>query len=147
VLLVLAAATTYEALVAFEVVELGELPGEQAPGAWTVGFIAGLGLVAAALVAGWLAVVGDRAPQLAALLAPAAAAFMVAHQYTFDSYYLPTLVRYSERDVPPALVFALAGIAVATGVVTLRRRRTGLAVSVPVILACALTAWFSGLGH
>jgi hypothetical protein len=82
------------------------------------------------------------------LLAPTAAAFLLAHFHTYDPYYLPSLIRYSERDfVPPALVDTLAAAAVATGIVTLMRRRLGLALSAPTILACGLAAWWSGFGH
>jgi hypothetical protein len=147
-LVVLAVATTYEALVALRVVELGSLPGEGPPGAEAMGVLAAFGLLAAMLVSAVLVREGDGAPALAALLAPAAGAFLVARFYAFDPYYLPTLIRYAERDfVPPAVVFALAALALGAGVLTLLSRRVGLALSVPAILACALTAWFSGLGH
>jgi hypothetical protein len=82
------------------------------------------------------------------LLAPAAAAFLLAYFHTYDPYYLPTLIRYSERDfVPPALVYGLVGVAFAVGLVTLLRRRAGLVLSVPTILACALAAFWAGIGH
>ena len=87
-------------------------------------------------------------PGASALLAPAAGAFLVAHLYTFDPYYLPTLVRYSERDfVPPALAFGLAAAAFAAGLVTLRRRRLGLLLSAPAIALCELAALWSAGGH
>lgn len=89
-----------------------------------------------------------RRSDASASLAPAAAAFLLAYFYTFDSYYLPSLIRYSERDfVPPVVVFVLVGLSLAAGLVTLRRRRAGLALSVPLILACALTAFLTGAGH
>ena len=143
----LAAVTAYEALVALRVIELGDVPGEGAPGAGLVGVLAGVGLLAAAFVSFVLARSG-RAPAAAALLAPAAGAFLLAFFYTFDPYYLPTLIRYSERDfVPPPLVFALAALALAAGLGTLLRRRAGLVLSVPAILACALAAFWAGVGH
>jgi hypothetical protein len=148
VLLVLAAATVYETLVALRVVELGSLPGEGPPGAELMGFVAAIGLLVAMLVSAMLAGVGTTAPALSALLAPAAGAYLLARFYSFDSYYLPSLIRYSERDfIPSAVVFVLVGVSLAAGIVTLRRRRVGLALSVPLILVCALAAFFSGVGH
>jgi hypothetical protein len=150
ILLVLAAllgATVYEALVALRVIDLGSLPGEGPPGAGFVGWVAATGLVTAALLC---AVLGrsERAPALSALLAPAAGAFLLAYFHAFDPYYLPSLIRYSERDfVPPALVYALAGATLAVGVVTLLRRRPGLVLSVPAILMCGLAAFWAVIGH
>jgi hypothetical protein len=147
VFLVLAAATVYEALVALRIIDLGSLPGEGPPGAEVVGVVAAVALVAAALLSALLFRMRE-APVLSAFLAPDAGAFLLARFYAFDPYYLPTLIRYADRDfVPPGVVFALAGLALAAGALTLTRRRAGLVLSVQAILACALTAWFSGLGH
>jgi hypothetical protein len=148
VLAVLVAATVYEALVALRIVDLGSLPGEAPPGGEAMGVLAAVGLLAATLVSVALVREGNGAPALAALLAPAAGAFLVARFYAFDAYYLPTLIRYADRNfVPPAVVFVLAGLAVGGGLLTLRSRRVGIALSVPAILACALAAWYSGVGH
>jgi hypothetical protein len=144
---VLGATTAYEAAVAFRVIELGSLPGEESPGGDIVSVAAALGLLAGAVLTAALVRVRRPTP-LAALLAPSAAAFLVAHFYTFDSYYLPTLIRLSDRDfMPPALVFSVAGVAIASGLLTRVRPWLGLALSAPSILACALTAWFSSVGH
>jgi hypothetical protein len=148
VLTVLAAAIVYETLVAVRVVELGSLPGEGPPGAGMMGLVAAIGLLAPMLVSAVLVGVGTTAPALSALLAPAAGAYLLARFYSFDPYYLPSQIRYSERDfVPPIVVFALAALCVGAGLMTLRKRRVGLALGVPLILVCALTAFFSGLGH
>src|SRR5687768_6763726 len=148
VLLVFAGATVYEALVALRVIELGSLPGEGPPGGELVGFVAAIGLLAASLLSAVLAAMNRAAPALSALLAPAAGGFLLARFYSFDPYYLPSLIRYSERDfVPPVVVFVLVGLSLAVGLMTLQRRRTGLALSVPSILACALAAWFAAIGH
>ena len=147
VLGLLTTATVYEALVALRVINLGSLPGEGPPGAGFVGWVAAMGLVTAAFLCAVLAR-SERAPALAALLAPAAGAFLLAYFHAFDPYYLPSLIRYSERDfVPPALVYALAGATLAVGVVTLLRRRPGLVLSVPAILMCGLAAFWQGSGH
>jgi hypothetical protein len=147
VLACLIGATVYELLVALGVIELGSLPGEGPPGASIAGWIAAVGLLAAALLCAALAWAGS-APALSAWLAPAAGAFLLAFFHTYDSYYLPTLVRYSERDfVPPALVYVLAAAAFAVGLVTFLRRRPGLVLSVPAILACGVAAGWSSIGH
>ena len=147
VLMLLLGATAYELLVALGVIDLGSQPGEGPAGAGVVGIFAAIALVASAGLSAALAR-ADRAPALSALLAPAAGVFLVAHFYTYDPYYLPTLIRYAEREfVPPILVFALAAAALAGGLVTLRRRRIGLALSVPTILMCALAAFWAGIGH
>jgi len=151
VLVVLAAfiaATVYELLVALDVIQPGHQPGEAPPGSVLAGFVAGGAVGAAALLAGILVRRRDAASQLAALLAPAAAAFMVAHFYTYDAYSLPTLIRLSERDfVPIPAVFGIAAFAAGAGLITLLRRPFGLVLTVPAVLFCGVTAWFSGLGH
>jgi hypothetical protein len=143
----LVAATAYEILVAVEIVEPGSDPGEGAPGAGIVGWLAAISLLGAAILCAVLATMRN-APRLAALLAPASAAFLLAYFQTFDPYYLPSLIRYSERDfVPPALVYALGAAAVAVGVLTLLRRRAGLVLSVPTILVCGLAAVWASISH
>jgi hypothetical protein len=147
VVAVLACATLYQGLIAVGAVELGSLPGEGAP----AGEALGVAVAATILVATFLAVglaARPTAPRVAALLAPAAAAFLIAHVYTFDPYYLPTLRRYvTDGTVSPLLVAALALLAALAGSVTLARSRIGLALSAPLILACGVTAWAAGLGH
>ena len=143
---VLLAATLYEALIAFQVIELGSQPGDGAPGERTVALIA----VLAMLVGSGLAVVaaaGARVP-FVPVIAPAAAAFLVARFYAFDPYYLPDLRRFSEDGMlPPALVYGVFALAVGAALLTLANRRLGAALSVPVILACALLAQVVVGGH
>jgi hypothetical protein len=144
----LGGATTYEALVAFEVIPLGSLPGEGPRGQTFVGLAAALGIAAAAFLAATLASLSPRRAVLPALLAPAAAAFLVAYFYTFDTYYLPSTMRYADRDfVSPTVVFALAGLGAGAGMLAWLKPRLGLALSSPLILACGLVAWYSGVGH
>jgi len=74
----------------------------------------------------------------------AAAAWVVAHYYAFDPYYLPTHRRFSDAgSVSPYWVYgvAAAGIAVAAA-----SRRTSLAAAVYVVV-CALTVIGMGIGH
>lgn len=140
-------ATVYELLVALRVIELGTLPGEGPPGASVAGWVAALALLGAAVLCVVLAITRN-APALAALLAPAAGAFLLSYFHTFDPYYLPPRIRYSERDfVPPEFVYVLVAAAVAVGLLTLLRRRPGLVLSAPTILACGLAAGWASIGH
>jgi sulfite exporter TauE/SafE len=143
---VLVGASLYEALVALGVIELGSQPGEGPRGEQAVALIA----VCAMLVAAGLALVaalGARVP-FVALLPPAAAAFLVARFYTFDPYYLPALRRFSDDGMlPPGLVYGMVALAIGAGLLTRVNRRLGAALSVPVILACALFAQVVVGGH
>jgi hypothetical protein len=148
VLAAFAAATVYQVLVAVNVVHFGGLPGEGPPAGELVGFLAGGAFAASVVLASVLARRRNEGPSLAAALASAAALFMVAHFYTYDPYYLPTLIRQSEKEfVPPLVVYVLAALSVGVGLVTLRKRAAGLVLTVPAVLLCGLTAWFSRLGH
>lgn len=148
VVAILLVTAAYEALVAFGVIQMGSLPGEGPPGSKLVGLAAAAGLLGAALVSAALIRAGRAAPAFSALLAPAAGVYLLARFYTFDAYYLPTLIRYSERDfVPPILVYAMVVASLGAGLVALRRRRAGLALSVLSILLSALAAFWTGVGH
>jgi hypothetical protein len=123
-------------------IALGDEPGE------------GPGLLETALVAaGWFAIlvvavfylVGrlrseERVVWAEPLLAPAAAAYMVAVFHSFDPYFLPDLQRYSENDfVQPAWVYGLAGVAVVAGLWTFRAPQSGLRATALVLFAVLLT--------
>ena len=140
VLVAIFGATVYELLVALRVIELGSLPGmvRPAPGSWAGSPPSPCSVPP--FSASYSRSRGtDR--RLQPLLAPAAGAFLLAYFHTFDPYYLPPRIRYSERDfVPPELVYALVAAAVAVGLLTLLRRRAGLVLSAPTILACGLAA-------
>lgn len=142
-LAVLAAATLYESLVALGAVDLGPLPGQGPPGE---GFVLTVALFAMA-VGVVVAVAAHRSPAVA-LLAPAAAAFLVARFYTFDPYYSPALRRMSDGGVvSPALVFLMVGLALCAALLTRVRSGAGVALTAPVVLGCALLAFVVGVGH
>ena len=85
---------------------------------------------------------------MAELLAPAAAAFLVARFYTFDPYYLPTLRRASDGGlVAPEVVYLLAGLALVAGLLVRLRPRVGLWLTSVVMIGCALFAWVAYGGH
>jgi hypothetical protein len=142
----LVCATTYEALVAFGVIELGSQPGDGPPGAQTLALIAVLTMLVAAGLA-LAAALGTRVP-FVALLPPAAAAFLVARFYTFDPYFLPTLRRFSDNGMlPPVLVYCVVALAVGAASLTCVHRRAGAALSAVAILACAFFAQVVTGGH
>jgi hypothetical protein len=134
---VLLAAAVYELVVAAGVLSLGPLPGDDAAGAdliRTAGFLALLAGVVTSF-----ANAARRDPSAAVplkLLAPAAAAVVVAHFYAFDSYYVPTLRRASEAGLFPARwIFLLAIASVAAAGLVATRPRAGCAFA-SVVLVC-----------
>jgi hypothetical protein len=142
VLVGLAAATIYEALIAFGAIDLGTQPGDGAVGEGPV-FAGALLLM---LVGAALALVPQVPPSPP--LAPSGAAFLLAHFYTFDPYYLPSLRRMSDHGlVAPWLVFCVAAVALATAVLALRRESAGRLLTVAVLVASAFLSLFAGAGH
>jgi len=149
VLVVLTAAAAYEAAVAFGWLSVGPKPGEAPVGN---GLVLGAALLALVAGAGLSAVYAShrrpRADALGALIAPAAAAFVVARFYSFDPYYAPTLRRMSDDGlVAASWVYTLAGLALLAAILTRTRPRTGLGLTVLVLLMSAFTALAEGGGH
>lgn len=146
VVVVLLAAATYEAAVALEWISMGSLPGQDAPGQAVVTVAAFL-----ALLTGIVATLISRRilRRWPATLVPiAAAAYMVAQYYTFDSYYLPGLTRFSETGSISSLW--VYGVAVAALIVALaiRRRPSVAPVLTPILLLiCGGTVVAQGFGH
>ena len=149
ILAVLAAATAYEAAVALGWLAVGPEPG-QAPagnglvlGAAVLALFAGAGLC---LVHAWGP--GPEVDALGWLLAPAAAAFVLARFYTYDPYYAPTLRRMSDDGlVADSWVYMLVGLALLAGALVRIRPRAGLGATALVLLLSAVTALAEGGGH
>jgi hypothetical protein len=140
---VLVAASAYELALALGAGSIGPDPGENVPGATAVRLVAvlamlvGVGLVAAKL-----------RPQAAALLAPAAALFVVPLYFTFDPYYAPTERRYSDGGMfPPSWIVAVAVAGIVAGVLTRLFPRVGAWATIPALLLLAFTAVFMVGGH
>jgi hypothetical protein len=147
VLVVILGAATYEAAVALEWIPVGTLPGESARFEGVVLTSALLALVVGIVISLILART-DRRSVPAALFAVAAAALMVARYYTFDTYDLPTLIRYSESEAfSPAWVFSVATAGVLASLLGLTKPRIGLVLTAVVMLLCTFTAVFFGFGH
>ena len=146
ILLVLAGAAAYEAAVALGWIPVGSQPGD---GARFEGFVlvsAAIAMVAAVVVSLILGARG-RTSTPAALFAAAAAVLMVAHYYTFDTYYLPTLTRYSESGSFSATwVYAVAIAAGLASLLAAVRPRVGLMAASVVIPLCLFTSVFAGFG-
>ena len=146
VVLVLLAAAAYEAAVALEWITMGPQPGDDASGQGVVTIAAFL-----ALLTGIVATLVSRRilRRWPATLVPiAAAAYMVAQYYTFDSYYLPSRTRFSDTgSISSGWVY---GVAVAALIVALaiRRRPSVAPVLTPILLLiCGGTVVAQGFGH
>ena len=149
VVVVLLVAAAYEAAIALGWVALGSQPGDEARGQAIVTIAALLGL-AAGMGIGAAAVLGQgsvrRWPAL--LIPAAAAAYLASHYYAFDSYYLPTLRRFSDDgSIAASWIYAVAGCALAVAGVIALAPRTGLALLPFVLLACGIFVVGQGIGH
>ena len=146
VLLVLLGAAAYEAAVALEWIPVGTEPGENARFEGLVTALAFLALLTGAVISLVLAV-RDRRSVLAALLPGAATMLMIAVYYTFDTYYLPTLTRYSESGAfSPTWVYGVAIASVPAWFFSLAKPRIGFVVGAAVIILCLFTVIFVGIG-
>jgi hypothetical protein len=140
----LLAASAYELALGLEWISMGSQPGQEAKGQSAVTVAALLAL----LVGMGSAVVSRGAdwwPQL--LVPPAGAAYMTAHYYAFDPYYLPSLRRFSTGIISPIWLY---GVVVAAVVVALAIRwRPGVTPPLTplVLFVVACTVFAEGLGH
>ena len=146
VLLALFGAAAYEAAVALEWIPVGTLPGESARFEGVVMASAFIALLAGVVISLVLAAM-DRRSVPAALFSVAAASLMVARYYTFDTYYLPTLKRYSDSgDFSSTWVFLVATVALLASFLSLTTPRVGFAFGTVVILLSTFTVLFVGFG-
>jgi hypothetical protein len=140
----LIAAAAYELALALGAGSPGPEPGEGVSGSGVVEVVALLAMLVAAAIAPFPAV--HRWP--AVLLAPAAAAYLVAFFFTYDPYYAPTLRRYSDGGaVAGRWIAIVAALALADGILTRLRPRLGGFMTSAVVLIVALTTVFAGDGH
>ena len=146
VVIVLLAATAYEAAVALEWISMGSQSGDEATGQVAVTIAALL-----ALLTGIVATVVSRRilRRWPATLVPVAAAvYVVAHYYAFDSYYLPSLRRFSDGGmVPSAWLYGVVVAAVVVAFAIRRRPSTAPVLTPLVLLVCAVTVLAEGTGH
>ena len=145
--IVLGVAAVYEFLVATEIVPMGDVPGEEAPGG---GIVALAALLAFLLAAGAVLVrsFASRGGVIVfALLAPLGAVYLIARWYSFDPYYLPTLRRYSDGGVRGPWILGVTVAAAVAGVLTFARPRVGSVISFVVLLVEALTVFVLPFGN
>jgi hypothetical protein len=144
--LVLFTAAAYEAAVALEWISMGSLPGQEAPGQAVVtvaAFVALLTGIVATLLSRRIL---RRWP--ASLVPVAAAAYMVAQYYTFDSYYLPSRTRFSDTgSISSVWVYGVAVAAVIVALAIGRRPSVAPVLTPILLLVCAGTVVAQGLGH
>jgi hypothetical protein len=142
--LVIALSAAYETAVALQWIPVGQLPGQ---GARYEGVF---------LAAGWLAILtgffislflaaANRRLTPGVLLGVTAAALVAAHAYTFSTYDLPTLVRYTESGTSSAswVVWVVAG-GVLASLLCLAQPRIGFVVTACVMPVCLFTFTFTG---
>jgi hypothetical protein len=144
--LVLLAAAAYEAALALEWISMGSKPGDEAAGQGAITIAAFL-----ALLTGIVATVVSRRilRRWPATLVPvAAAAYMVAHYFAFDSYYLPSLRRFSESGgVSSVWVYSVAVAAVIVALAIMQRPSVAPVLTPILLLICAGTVVAEGFGH
>jgi hypothetical protein len=146
VLLVLFGAAAYEAAVALEWIPVGTEPGQDARFESLVMAFALLAVLAGVVISLVLAA-QDRRSVAAALLPGATVALMVAVYYTFDTYYLPTLTRYSESGAfSSTWVYGVAIATVPAWFFSLAKPRVGFVVGAAVMILCLFTVIFVGIG-
>ena len=128
-MVVLFAAAAYEAAIAFEWIPLGSEPGDDAPGQAVVTVAAFLALGVGMAVGVAVALGRGAVRRRPAFLIPVAAAtYLIAHYYAFDSYYLPTLRRFSDDgNIAAKWIYVVAACALAVGGVIALLPRIGLA--------------------
>jgi hypothetical protein len=146
VVLILFAASAYEAAIALEWISMGSRPGEEATGQAAVTIAAFL-----ALLTGIVATLVSRRilHRWPATLVPiAAAAYVAAHYYAFDSYYLPSLRRFSDAGfVSPILFYGVVAAAVVVALAIWRRPSVAPVLTPILLLVCAGTVLAEGAGH
>jgi hypothetical protein len=142
---VLLVATAFSAALSFGAGTIGPDSGQGVRGDEAVVIAAALAMLLGAPLE---AAYSFRPQLVAALLAPAAAAFLVAFFFNYDPYYAPTLRRYSEGGlVAGSFIAFVAAAAVAAGVFTYLRPRTGAWVSGVLLWLILMTTLVVPAGH
>ena len=145
VLFALLGAAAYEGAIALQWIPVGTEPGEDARFEGLVMTAAAFALVAGMIIS-VLHAIRDQRSVPPALFPVAAAALVVARYYTFDTYYLPDLTRYSESSFSPAWVYGVTLASVPAWFLSLARPRPGFVIGVVVLFLCLFTATLFGIG-
>jgi hypothetical protein len=136
----------YELAVALEWIPIGNEPGEDPAGQAVVTLLAFVALLVGFLASAYVALRGGS-DRVASLVPVAASAYLVAHYYAFDPYYLPTLRRFTESGVSVTWIYGVVGAAVVVAALILLRIRAGLALTPLLLLLCAASVLGLGIGH
>jgi hypothetical protein len=144
VVLVMAITAGYEFAVAVKWIPVGQLSGEG-------GNFEGVFLAAGALAmfVGWFLAlafaVANRRRTPGVALGAIAASLVAAHAYTFDTYDLPSMVRYTEAGAPSASWVAwIAAAGLFASLMCLVQPRIGFVVTACVLPVCLFTFAFTG---
>jgi hypothetical protein len=144
-LAVMAAATLYEAAVALQWIPVGDVPDEGARFEWFFLIAGGLAMLTGLVVCLFLGAEKRRSTPGVALGA-VAAALVAAHAYTFDTYLLPSLVRYTDSGTLPSATW-VAGVVAAgllSSLFSLMYPAIGFVATAVVMSICIFTFWFTG---
>jgi hypothetical protein len=147
------AATAQQMLVALGILELGTESGEEAPFSILL-VLAALALLLTGVFLIVVSAIRRVAARLAGspwcyLLAPALGLLVGVHFHTYDSYYLPHLVRFSDvHGGQDALYMAIvAAVAIATALAGRYGRQLGVFVVGAVLWVGVLTLIVESGGH
>jgi hypothetical protein len=142
---ILIATAAYELALALGAASIGSEPGEDVAGSGVVRAVAALAMLLAVALGFYYRRNGRPWP--AALLPPAAAAYLVAFYFTFDPYFAPYLRRYSEGNVAGHWIAIVAVAALAVGVLTWLLPRVGTFLTGPMVIVVLFTTFLAGIGH
>jgi hypothetical protein len=147
VALALFGAAVYEAAVALEWIPMGHEPGGDPPGQ-AVATIAAFSAFVTGIVAAAYVTLSGRLSSSAFLVPIAAAAYLVAHYYAFDTYYLPAYRRYSDGGgVAAEWIYGVVLCALGVAFLIRIRPRVGLGLMPLMLFVCAISVVGLGLGH
>lgn len=147
--IVLALTTAYEAAQALGLITVGAVPGEDAPGAGSVGVAAVVAfLLAFVVVASSLGSPDVIASPVRQLLPLAPMASVVVGFYTYDPYYAPNHRRYSDYATTGMTLWIcfVVGAAIGSAIVAAALPRFGMVFTLIVLVLCIPTALL-GAGH
>jgi hypothetical protein len=138
-------AAVYEAAVALKWIPVGTVAGEGARFEGVFLTAGGLAMLAGVVTSLFLAVANRRwTPGV--LLGSVAAALVVAHAYTFDTYVLPSLVRYTESGVVPSATWVawIVAAGLLSSLFSFMFPPIGFVATSAVLAVSLFTFWFTG---
>jgi hypothetical protein len=145
VVAVLGAAAAFELALALGAGSLGPEPGDGVPGERLASIAAVCAIVVGVVVT---AVAAGRGHAVPPLLAPAAAAFLVAFFFTYDPYFALYERRYSDGGAASlSWILVVAGFAAGAGLLARVNPPIGSAATALMLAVVMLTFIVAGDGH